>query len=319
MIVVVCLNPALDITHRVPRVNWAGVNRPTAVYARPGGKGTNVARTLHSFAVDILLMGFAGGTTGTAVETRLRELAVPTAFTRTDGETRRTFTVVDGGGTAALFNEPGPEVSAAQFARFRSDYGKALSGASAVTLSGSLPPGAPPAAYAQLIAAAAESGVPVVLDAHGDALRAGVTAGPAIVKPNLDELRELSGQALTTPDGGIDWAGVAAAATALRTAGARAVVVSLGPHGLLAATEDGCWQARSPAVVEGNATGAGDAVTASLAHGLLLGRPWPERLTHAAALGAATAAAPVAGEFSHADYAERLDSTTVSEQAGGHD
>ena len=36
MILVVCLNPALDITHHVENVDWAGVNRPTAVYARPG-------------------------------------------------------------------------------------------------------------------------------------------------------------------------------------------------------------------------------------------------------------------------------------------
>ena len=39
MIVVVCLNPALDVTHQVAAVDWAGVNRPSAVYARPGGKG----------------------------------------------------------------------------------------------------------------------------------------------------------------------------------------------------------------------------------------------------------------------------------------
>ena len=89
-------------------------------------------------------------------------------------------------------------------------------------------------------------------------------------------------------------------------------MVSLGPDGLLAVTEEGCWQARPSAVVAGNATGAGDAVTAALAHGLLLGRPWPERLAHAAALGAAAVAAPVAGEFSHADYADGLASVTVS-------
>ena len=151
MIVVVCLNPALDITHHVPKVDWAGVNRPAAVHARPGGKGTNVARSLHSFGVDIVLLGFSGGTTGAAVETGLRQLGVPTAFTRTTGETRRTFTVVDGRGVdgrgvdgrgaVALFNEPGPQVSAAEFARFRSGYRGALGGASAVTLSGSLPPG----------------------------------------------------------------------------------------------------------------------------------------------------------------------------------
>jgi len=46
VIVVVCLNPALDVTHHVGAVDWGGVNRPRAVRARPGGKGLNVARTL---------------------------------------------------------------------------------------------------------------------------------------------------------------------------------------------------------------------------------------------------------------------------------
>jgi len=63
--------------------------------------------------------------------------------------------------------------------------------------------------------------------------------------------------------------------------------------------------------VAGNATGAGDAVAAALVHGLILGRPWDERLRHAVALGAATAAAPVAGEFSHADYASALSTVAV--------
>jgi tagatose 6-phosphate kinase len=273
------------------------------------------------------LLGFAGGATGSAVEAGLRELAVPAAFTPVAAETRRTFTVVDGQGTdfngtggqgaVALFNEPGPEVSAAEFARFRDGYGQALRGASVVTLSGSLPRGLPSTAYAQLIAMAAEAGVPTLLDTSGDALRAGLAAGPAIVKPNLDELRAVSGQSLTTPDGATDRAAVTAAATALRTAGAEAVVVSLGADGLLAVTGHGDWHALPPVLVEGNATGAGDAVTAALAHGLLLGRPWPERLAHAAALGAATVAAPVAGEFSHAAYADGLSAAAVAAQEPG--
>ena len=64
-------------------------------------------------------------------------------------------------------------------------------------------------------------------------------------------------------------------------------------------------------MVAGNATGAGDAVAAALVHGLVLGRPWDERLRHAVALGAATAAAPVAGEFRPADYASALPQVTV--------
>ena len=301
MIVVVCLNPALDVTHRVDAVGWGEVNRPRAVHARPGGKGLNVARTLHALGADVLVLGLAGGITGTGVEAALRGLGVPAAFTPLTGETRRTFSVVDNSRVTA-FHEPGPEVGAAEFADFRVDYEKALTGAQAVVLSGSLPPGLPASTYATLIRAA---GVPVVLDTHGEALRHGAAAEPAIVKPNRAELEALTGCSLTTQEE------VTAAAGELR--GARAVVITLGPEGLLAATGDGCWRARVPAAVGGNATGAGDAVAAALAHGIVLRRPWDERLRHAAALGAAAAAAPVAGEFRQQDYVGALRAVAVEE------
>jgi tagatose 6-phosphate kinase len=301
VIIVVCLNPALDVTHHVDAVDWGGVNRPRAVRARPGGKGLNVARTLHALGVDVLVLGLAGGITGAGVEASLRERCVPAAFTRVAGETRRTFSVVDDSRVTAFY-EAGPAVSEEEFAAFHRGYEQALEGAAAVVLSGSLPPGLEPASYATLIQAA---GIPAVLDTHGEALRLGAAAGAAIAKPNLAELESLSGHPLATPDE------VIAAAGQLR--GAQAVVVTLGLDGLLAATGNGCWRARVPAAVTGNATGAGDAVAAALAHGLVLGRPWDERLRHAAALGTATAAAPVAGEFRRQDYLGALTAVTVEE------
>jgi tagatose 6-phosphate kinase len=311
MIGVVCLNPALDITHHVAAVDWAGVNRPSAVYARPGGKGLNVARTLRAIGAEVLVMGLTGGVTGTGVESALSELLVPTAFTRISGETRRTFAVVDGRtGGSALFNEPGPRVGVAEFGEFSVAYERALAGCAAVVLSGSLPPGLPADTYARLIEMAAAARVPAVLDAHGEALLRGAAARPAIVKPNLAELEALAGRRLSTARGA-DRPAVVAAARELRAAGAQAVVASLGADGLLAATEDGSWQATPPAAVDGNATGAGDAVAAGLVHGLVLGRPWDERLRHAVALGTAAAAAPVAGEFSHADYTSVLGTVAV--------
>jgi len=308
VIVVVCLNPALDVTHQLDAVGWGGVNRPRAVHARPGGKGLNVARTLHALGADVLVLGLAGGITGAGVEASLRELGVPAAFAPVGGETRRTFTVVDGsvsGGGVTAFHEAGPEVSRDEFAGFLARYERALAGASAVTLSGSLPPGLEARTYATLVKTATAAGVPAVLDAHGKALRCGAAAGPAIVKPNLAELEALTGRPL---DGAT---AVTAAADQLR--GAQAVVVTLGAAGLLAATGNGCWRARMPAAVAGNATGAGDAVAAALAHGIALGRPWGERLRHAAALGAATAAAPVAGEFRRQDYLDALRAVAVEE------
>jgi len=155
-----------------------------------------------------------------------------------------------------------------------------------------------------------------VLDAHGEALRQGAAARPAIAKPNLAELEALAGRSLSTARG-VDKGAVARAARDLMAAGPQAVVVTLGADGLWAVTADGSWQAVPPAEVRGNPTGAGDAVAAGLVHGLVLGRPWEERLRHAVALGAACAAAPVAGEFSHADYAEALAGVRVNRGEAG--
>lgn len=331
-ILVVALNPALDITYELPRVDWAGVNRPATVATRPGGKGLNVARVLLALGADVLVTGLTGGQAGDAVRAALTAAGIRAAFTEIAGQTRRTVAVVDAGrGQTALFNEPGPAVSAAEYARFRSGYEAGLAGCAAVVLTGSLPRGLPQDSYAGLIVRAAAAGVPAVLDADGPALLHGVAAGPAVVKPNLAELTAVAeAMAAAAPDGspaapggapraGGDGAEPAVIATAgrLRGAGAQAVVVSRGPTGLLAVTGDGIWRATPPHPVAGNPTGAGDAVVAGLAHRLVLGHSWPERLRHAVALGSAAAAAPVAGEFSAADYDRALTRASVTRLGEG--
>jgi tagatose 6-phosphate kinase len=322
VITVVCLNPALDVTHHVRAVDWAGVNRPETVHARPGGKGLNVARTLAALGADVLVLALAGGPTGAAVA---EALDVPAAFTPIAADTRRTFTVVDPTtGRTAGFYEPGPTVTQAEFTAFQARYRRVLSQSQAVVLSGSLPPGLPGTTYAALIHLATAANVPTLLDTHGPPLRQAAAAQPTLVKPNLPELQALTGHPLSIPaqaapaeavppEARPDLAAVAAAAAELCKAGAQSVVVTLGPDGLLAVTADGRWHARSGAPVPGNTTGAGDAVAAALAHGLVLNRPWPERLRHAAALGAAAAAASVAGEFDPAAYRAALASVTVEQ------
>src|SRR5262249_36534680 len=111
-------------------------------------------------------------------------------------------------------------------------------------------------------------------------------------------------------------AATARAAGELRDAGAGAVVVSLGHDGLLAVTGDGTWHAAPAGRVAGNPTGAGDAVVAGLAHGLVLGRPWAERLRHAAALGTAAVAAPAARQVAVADYERALAGPLVTRWKG---
>ncbi|HEY2280885.1 MAG TPA: PfkB family carbohydrate kinase [Streptosporangiaceae bacterium] len=347
MIGVVCLNPALDITHHVPLVDWAGVNRPRQVATRPGGKGVNVARTLLSLGAEVLVIGLAGGATGEALTAGLAAHGVPSELTPIAAETRRTFAVLDEARrTVAMFNEPGPQVRAAEFAEFLISFNRLLTVSEALVLSGSLPPGLPADTYATLIKTAGAThaahlshtyhsshknssdhssptqinrhfshgaGVPVVLDAHGAALRLGAAAGPAVVKPNLAELEDLAGGPLSLAGEGTGRPTVASAAADLRAAGAESVVVSLGPAGLYADTPAGSWRAASAPVEAANPTGAGDAVTAGLALGLVRGQPWPDRLRAAVALGAAAVLAPVAGEFHADDYRRIVAGVTLNE------
>ena len=309
---VIALNPALDVTHHVHGVDWAGVNRPASVRAVAGGKGVNVARTLHTLGADVLLLAMVGGGTGDEVRLALGATGVPAVFTEIAATTRRTFAVVDTKrNDVGLFNEPGPQITAAEYARFLATYNDALHGCDAVVLSGSLPAGLRAGTYAELIRTAAAAGVPSFLDTSGDALRAGAAARPALVKPNREELAAAVGRIVPWA-GPADLRAVVRAARELRAHGPEAVVVSLGEAGLVAVTAEGSWLAAAEPVT-GNPTGAGDAVIAGLAHGHVVRRSWPERLAHAAALGSAAAAAMTAGEFSYPDYLRALEGVQVTD------
>lgn len=307
MILTVTLNAALDITYKVPALTPHASHRVTEVIERPGGKGLNVARVLAALGHDVTVTGFAGGDTGRVLHDRLtREPRLTDALVPVEGATRRTLAVVDAAsGDTTQLNEPGPAVSPAEWSAFQESYEELLrEGATAVALCGSLPPGVPVGAYATLVRAARAAHVPVLLDTSGEALRRGVAARPDIVKPNADELAELTGShepAQATRDA--------------RRRGAHAVVASLGAAGLRAVTPEGTWQAAPPTRVRGNPTGAGDSAVAGLLSALVEGLPWPERLARAVALSAATVESPVAGEFVPSTYEDLLARVAVTGEA----
>ncbi|MYV98691.1 PfkB family carbohydrate kinase, partial [Streptomyces sp. SID3343] len=223
VIVVVTPNPAWDVTYHVERMARHGSNRPASVAGRAGGKGINVARVLRGLGVAVSAVAPLGGPTGERIRAELKAADIALVEVPVAAETRSTTTIVEtSSGGATSFNEFGLALGAAEWSALVGKVGELLGGASALVLSGSLPPGVPVSGYAELVALAKAAGVPVLLDASGPALLAGVAAGPDVVKPNADELREATGEA--DPE-----RAVAAMAATLRAAGGRAVVASFGP------------------------------------------------------------------------------------------
>lgn len=277
---------ALDVTYYVERFVRGHPTRVGEVARRAGGKGVNVARVLHELGHEAVVTGLAGGFTGEAARAELKAAGLRDELVEIEAQSRVTLVVVDCEGSATGFWEPGPNVTADEWRAARSRFVKLIASASVVVLSGSLPAGVPADAYARLIAVANDAGIPALLDAEGDALALGAAAGPTVVKVNAAELSGVTGER-----------DVEAGAQALRAAGARTVVITEGPAGLTCFADQGVLRAAAPKVMSGNPTGAGDAVSAALAAGIVCDVPWPDRLADAAALSAAAVSAPLAGSF----------------------
>ena len=261
MIVTLTPNPAVDRTVSIPALVRGEVLRASAPMVEASGKGVNVTKALlgNGHAAKAVLVA----------DRQLRELlseaGVP--FEAIDGAVRTNVSLLEPVGTVTKVNEPGPELSEEDRRRLL-DMTLAADG-DLIAASGSLPPGTPSDFYAELVD---RSPRPVAVDTSGAALKAVVGAGPMLVKPNLDELAELVGSRPQT------LAEVIEAADAVRAAGARAVLVSLGVDG--AVLVDGHGASHGETIVDRprNTVGAGDALLAGFLAGGL-----PAALAYAAA------------------------------------
>lgn len=294
MILTVTLNPAIDVTYRLPRLTVGEVHRVAEVATRLGGKGVNVARVLHQLGEPTHAVGLADAEFAEALA---REL--PSTFLPELEDVRRAVVVV-AESTTSLW-EPGRQAAPGAEQRLLDLVESRLAEATAVTVSGSLAPGVPIDLPARIARLAASVGVPVLLDLDDAALAAAVGTG-AVLTPNEDEIERLLGH---TPDDS------AAAVAELAARHGGPVVLTRGRLGLIACAGGRCWAVHPPSGISGNPTGAGDATAAGIARGLAHGRPWPEILRDAAALGAAAVAAPIAGEIDAATYASVLAAVEV--------
>jgi 1-phosphofructokinase/tagatose 6-phosphate kinase len=195
VILTVTLNAAIDRTVAVPNFRLGRRHRAVESRTVAGGKGINVARALTLLGRPVIASGFVGGPTGTRVLEQLHEESVLTDFIKIAAETRINLAVIDPtSGEQSEINERGPAVSAEEVKRLFDRIGYLAGGAKLCVLAGSVPPGAGDDLYARLVADLGRRGIPVVLDAEGEAMLEGIRAGASMVTPNEREAEELVGQ-----------------------------------------------------------------------------------------------------------------------------
>ena len=284
MILVVNLNLAVDQILQVDGLQLGHVHRSKTTLRQAGGKGVNVARVLRTLGEDCVVSGFLGGQSGEFIAKGLSQEAIVFECTPIDNESRTCLILVDSKrNQQTVVNEPGPEISQAELARFTDNFSRLLPRAEIVIITGSLPPGLPEDTYANLIHLTNRSGKQVLFDSSSGPLRQGVRAGPFLVKLNQTEAGELLGQPIA------DLTGAAEAAGRLRKLGPPLAVITLGYQGAVVVSEGEKFKLIPPQLNALNSVGSGDAVLAGLASGLRRGYSTKQMGTLAMAAGAANA------------------------------
>ncbi|WP_029145239.1 hexose kinase [Microbacterium luticocti] len=294
MIVTVTANPSLDrtIVLRAP-LQPGAVQVAASAREDAGGKGINVARVLAAAgapALAVLPLADDDPYRSVLAAAGLRIRPVPVT-----GHCRANVAITDPDGVTTKLNLPGATLSAAELDALAAVVVAAAENAHWLVLAGSLPPGVPYDFYARVIDAVrgrwGDAAPRVAVDASGAALHAAVAdAHPDLVKPNDDELAELTGTALDPGDGLARHA--AHLARALVPTWVGAALVTLGGHGAVLVTPDAAYAAAPPPIRVRSTVGAGDSSLAGYLLAETAGHDPAACLASAVRHGAAAASLP---------------------------
>lgn len=284
MIATVTMNPAVDYTVSVdgPLVQSA-VNRTSDELITAGGKGINISLVLQQLEIPTTVYGFLAGTTGTMIAERMKRTQIPTEWIMIPNQMTRINIKMKDHGSVTELNGRGVSVSEKDMDQLREKLSRYADG-DVIVLAGSIPAGAEPTHYAELMDSLAENGVRFAVDTSGQPLLEVLRCHPFVIKPNLPELCAAFGTEIET------WWDALPYGKQLIEMGAQNVLLSLGSDGaLLFNEEQRVWHLSAPKGTVKNAVGSGDAMLGGFLAACASGKEITEALRMGIAAGSATA------------------------------
>jgi 1-phosphofructokinase len=293
MILTLTPNPSVDRTVALDgELSRGQVHRVASVTSQAGGKGVNISRA--AVTADIPSIAVVPAAKDDAFVLELLGAGIDCRPVRPAGDVRVNLTITEPDGTTTKLNSPGAAVLPLHLELMAQAVLVRASSADWTVLAGSLPAGAPPDFYAELVRRLREVGGRVAVDTSDAPLQALVDALPAsapdLMKPNGDELASFTGGDADELES--DPHATAAAARQLVERGVGAVLATLGGNGAVLVTPDGAWHATPPPTTVVSTVGAGDSSLFGYVLGDIRGLPAPERLALAVAYGSAAAGLP---------------------------
>lgn len=279
MIYTLTLNPSLDYLLCTPEIVYGKTNRSMSESLHFGGKGINVSYILKQLDVPSVCMGFTAGFTGAELENMLVNEGLSCDFVKAEkGNTRINVKIKSGNITE--INAAGCEILSCDVEKLFEKLNSLYAGDTLV-LAGSTPKG-PDCIYAEIMSRLSNKNVRFVIDTSGQKLLDCLKYKPFLIKPNKDELCEITDTLLETDDD------IISAARKLKDMGALNVLVSLGGDGALLVDEKGeVHRERAVEITPVSTVGAGDSMIAGFIAGLDKGYDYALKLGNIC--GAATA------------------------------
>ena len=295
------LNPAVDVSVEVERIEPIHKLRCTLAEREAGGGGINVARVVRRLDGDVVAIYATGGIIGELLRKLVVKESVPSLTVPIGEESRENFAAFEKeSGQQYRFVVPGPRLTEPEWRACLDALACLDARPEFVVASGSLPPGVPDTVYGQVAKAAKAKGAKFILDSSGAALKAALAEGVYLIKPNLRELRALVGAHLNGRT-----ARVEACRKLVKANHVEVVALTLGNQGALLVTSERAWSAKAVPVKAVSAIGAGDSFLGALVWALSSGRRLEDALRYGVAAGCSALLTPGTGPCRREDI-ERL-------------
>ena len=282
MIYTVTFNPAIDYIVYMKELEKGSINRSERETAFFGGKGINVSFILKELGHESTALGFVAGFTGKALEQGIENKGLHADFVRLENGITRINVKIRSGEETDI-NAQGPDIKQGDIDRLFEKLDRLKEG-DVLILAGSIPKTLPSDIYERIMERLYGRGVQFVVDATKELLVNSLKYKPFLIKPNNDELSEIFGVEIKTPELSAEYG------KKLVKKGASNVLVSMGGKGAVLCDENG--KTHYMPAVGGEAVdtvGAGDSMVAGFIAGYTEKKDYEYALKLGTAAGAATA------------------------------
>lgn len=286
MICTLTINPAIDRLLFIKEFDRDNTNRIKQSKDVLGGKGTHVSVNLSILGCKSRAYGIGFGKLGKKIESMLKESEVETHFLQyEDGESRMNYALIEENHSCTLITERGREIPEEICRGMLISLEETLKDGDYLVLSGDASNTSVPYIYNLIMESIGKTGKKIrfFLDTSSDNLIRGIGQTPFLVKPNVDELSQVTGKRIQNEEeilDGIDQ---------IASQGISCVAVSRGEQGSIVRYGNAVYRVFPLTVQVENTIGCGDAFMSGMVYGFSKELPIEEILKLAAGVSAATA------------------------------